>query len=86
MDYLRKTLPSGIDVSIILNGDRDNDGNLVAVHEMLVVFRKVYRRHGFKPRGCLWCPVAHRRRMYRIAPERWQYVNEKYCDGQLSPL
>lgn len=86
MDYLRKTLPSGIDVSIILNGDRDADGNLVAVHEMLVVFRKVYRRHGFKPRGCLWCPVAHRRRMYRIAPERWQYVNEKYCDGLLSPL
>ena len=86
MDYLRKTLPSGIDVSIILNGDRDADGNLVCVHEMLVVFRNVYRRHGFKPRGCLWCPVAHRRRMYRIAPERWQYVNDKYCDGQLSPL
>ena len=86
MDYLRKTLPSGIDVSIILNGDRDNDGNMTDVHEMLVVFRKVYRRHGFKPRGCLWCPVAHRRRMYRIDPERWQYVNDKYCDGQLSPL
>ena len=86
MDYLRKTLPSGIDVSIILNGDRDADGNLVCAHEMLVVFRKVYRRHGFKPRGCLWCPVAHRRRMYRIAPECWQYVNDKYCDGQLSPL
>ena len=86
MDYLRKTLPSGFDVSIILNGDRDADGNLVSTHEMLVVFRKVYRRHGFKPRGCLWCPIAHRRRMYRIDPERWQYVNEKYCDGQLSPL
>ena len=86
MDYLRKTLPSGIDVSIILNGDRDADGNMVSAQEMLVVFRKVYRRHGFKPRGCLWCPVAHRRRMYRIAPERWQYVNDKYCDGLLSPL
>jgi hypothetical protein len=86
MDYFRKTLPSGIDVSIILNGDRDEDGNMVCPHEMLVVFRKVYRRHGFKPRGCLWCPIAHRRRMYRIAPERWQYVNEKYCDGLLSPL
>ena len=86
MDYFRKTLPSGVDVSIILNGDRDADGNMVAAHEMLVVFRKVYRRHGFKPRGCLWCPIAHRRRMYRIAPERWQYVNDKYCDGLLSPL
>ena len=86
MDYLRKTLPSGIDVSIILNGDRDADGNLVCVHEMLVIFRKTYKRHGFKPRGCLWRPVALRRRMYRIAPERWQYVNQKYCDGRLSPL
>ena len=86
MDYFRKTLPSGIDVSVILNGDRDADGNMVSPHEMLVVFRKVYRRHGFKPRGCLWCPIAHRRRMYRVAPERWQYVNEKYCDGLLSPL
>lgn len=86
MDYLRKTLPSGIDVSVILNGDRDAMGELTCPHEMLVVFRKVYRRHGFKARGCLWRPVALRRRMYRIAPDRWQYVNAKYCDGQLSPL
>ena len=86
MDYFRKTLPSGIDVSVMLNGDRDNDGNMVTAHEMLVVFRKTYERHGFKARGCLWCPVARRRRMYRIAPDRWQYVNAKYCDGQLSPL
>lgn len=86
MDYFRKTLPSGIDVSVILNGDRDGDGNMVRPHEMLVVFRKTYERHGFKAIGCVWCPVARRRRMYRIAPERWQYVNAKYCDGQLSPL
>lgn len=86
MDYLRKTLPSGVDVSIILNGDRDEDGNMVCPHEMLVVFRKTYERRGFKPRGCVWCPIAHRRRMYRIPPERWQYVNDKYCDGLLSPL
>ena len=86
MDYLRKTLPSGIDVSVMLNGDRDDDGNMTSVHEMIVVFRKTYELHGFKARGCVWCPVAHRRRMYRIAPERWQYVNDKYCDGQLSPL
>lgn len=86
MDYFRKTLPSGIDVSVILNGDRDARGNILETHEMLVVFRKVYRRHGFKAIGCVWCPVARRRRMYRVAPERWQYVNDKYCDGQLSPL
>ena len=87
MDYFRKTLPSGIDVSVILNGDRDdNTGELISTHEMLVVFRKVYRRHGFKARGCLWCPVARRRRMYRIAPERWQYVNAKYCGGELDIL
>lgn len=86
MDYIRKTLPSGIDVSVILNGDRDDQGNLLATHEMLVVFRKTYDRHGFKARGYLWRPVAIRRRMYRIPRERWQYVNKKYCDGQLSPL
>ena len=86
MDYIRKTLPSGIDVSVILDGHRDDDGNMTEVHEMWVVFRKTYERHGFKARGYLWRPVALRRRMYRIAPERWQYVNAKYCDGQLSPL
>ena len=86
MDYFRKTLPSGIDVSVMLNGDRDDDGNMVCAHDMLVVFRKTYVRRGFKPRGCVWRSIAHRRRMYRIAPERWRYVNDKYCDGLLSPL
>ena len=86
MDYIRKTLPSGIDVSVILNGARDAQGNILKTHEMLIVFRKTYVRRGFKPRGCVWRYIAHRRRMYRISPERWQYVNDKYCDGQLSPL
>lgn len=85
MDMYYFTKPGGLSIHVMIDGDRDDDGNLTACHEMTVTFRKAFAK-GFRPIGGAYCPRCVRERHYRIAPERWQYVNAKYCHGQLSPL
>lgn len=82
MDMCYCDKPGGLRVYVMVDGDRDDDGNLTAVHEMTVTFRKTYA-WGFSPIGGIYCPRCIRERRYRIRPERWAAVNAKYCRGEL---
>ena len=82
MDNCKIVTRSGIQVSVMLNGEYDEDGNMITVHEMVIAFRKRFTR-GFNPIGGTFCPVAIRERIYRIPPEKWETVNKKYCHGKL---
>lgn len=83
MDNCKIVTRSGIQVSVMLNGEYDEDGNMITTHEMMIAFRKRFTR-GFNPIGSCFCPVAIRERIYRIAPENWDKVNAKYCGNRLT--
>lgn len=82
MDMYHFTKNNGLSVCVMIDGERDNDGNLTECHSMIVIFRKRYTR-GFYPIGGTYCPRCIRERRYHIAPEHWETVNKKYCDGKL---
>ena len=82
MDMYYFTKLGGLSIHVMIDGDRDDDGNLTACHEMTVTFRKAFAK-GFRPIGGAYCPRCVRERHYRIAPERWEAVNRKYCRGEL---
>lgn len=82
MDKCYCNKPGGIRVCVMVDGDRDNNGNLTTVHEMEIVFRKTYE-WGFSPIGGIYCPRCIRERRYSISPERWAAVNAKYCRNEL---
>ncbi len=83
MDMHYYMAPGGLTVCVMVDGDRDEAGNLTTCHEMTVVFRKTYA-WGFSPIGGIYCPRCIRERRYRIPPERWTAVNRKYCLGTLN--
>ena len=85
MDMYYFTKPGGLSIHVWIDGDRDDDGNLTACHKMTVMFRKSLPR-GLGLKGGGYCHRCIRERYYRIAPERWQYVNDKYCHGELDIL
>lgn len=83
MDMCYFTRPGGMSICVMVEGDRDDAGNLTACHDMTVTFRKAYAR-GFRPIGGTFCPSCIRERRYWIPPERWEAVNRKYCLGTLN--
>lgn len=83
MDMHYYIAPGGLRVCVMVDGDRDDDGNITAVHVMYVIFRKRYTR-GFNPIGGTYCSSCIRERRYWIPPERWEAVNRKYCLGTLN--
>ena len=83
MDMCYFTRPSGMSICVMVDGDEDDDGNLTACHDMTVTFRKAFAK-GFHPIVGTYCPRCVRERHYRIAPERWEAVNRKYCRGELT--
>lgn len=83
MDMHYYIAPGGLRVCVMVDGDRDEDGNITTVHAMYVIFRKRYTR-GFNPIGGTFCPRCVRERRYWIPPERWEAVNRKYCRGELT--
>ena len=82
MDMCYVTKNNGLRVCVMIDGDRDDDGNITTVHTMYVIFSKRYTR-GFYPIGGTYCPRCIRERRYRIPQERWAAVNAKYCHGEL---
>lgn len=68
MDMHYYIAPGGLRVCVMVDGDRDDDGNITTVHTMYVIFRRRYTRE----------------RRYWIPPERWAAVNRKYCLGTLN--
>lgn len=85
MDMYYFTKPGGLSIHVMIDGDRDDDGNLTACHEMTVIFRKSFAM-GLCLKGGGICHRCIRERYYRIAPERWEAVNRKYCRGELDIL
>lgn len=83
MDMCYCNKPGGLSICVMIDGDRDNDGNITTCHEMTVIFRKTYA-WGLSPIGGIYCPRCIRERIYRIAPENWDKVNAKYCGNRLT--
>lgn len=82
MDMCYVTKNNGLRACVMIDGDRDDDGNITTVHTMYVIFSKRYTR-GFYPIGGTYCPRCIRERRYQIPPEKWAAVNAKYCHGEL---
>lgn len=82
MDMHYYIAPGGLQICVMIDGDRDDEGNITACHNMYVIFRKRYTR-GFYPIGGTYCSSCIRERRYLIPPERWETVNRKYCLGTL---
>ena len=82
MDMCYVTKNNGMTICVMIDGDRDDNGNITSCHEMLVIFLKRYTR-GFNPIGGTYCPSCIRERRYQIPPEKWETVNKKYCHGEL---
>lgn len=82
MDMHYYIAPGGLQICVMIDGDRDDEGNITACHAMYVIFRKRYTR-GFYPISGAYCSSCIRERRYLIPPERWEAVNRKYCCGKL---
>ena len=82
MDMCYVTKNNGMSICVMIDGERDTDGNITTCHDMTVTFRKSYTK-GFYPIGGTYCPRCIRERHYRIPPEKWETVNKKYCHGEL---
>ena len=65
-DFCRAELSSGVEVDVIIDGNRYEDGCLWDTQFMTVVFRNSLHK-----------------RVFSIAPGRWDFVNSKYCRGRL---